>query len=121
IWMCVHNIDVEEAWYPTTNELTHRPWIGELPYKCSEPTGGMVVAHTEFNLADGSVLRGFSSPPFPPDGKKGFALSYRQPQLFLPDGTLIGFWLGIRKSSVEQRQRLYTYLGKNASQVFPMK
>jgi hypothetical protein len=121
IWMCVYGIDTDEPWYAGANELTYRPWPSSLPYECGRADGPMVLAHTRLTLADGTELDGFSSPPFPPDGEAGSSLSYRQPQLFLPDGTLIGFWLGMRDDAATESQRLYSALQKRSTQVFPIR
>ena len=81
----------------------------------------MVVARTAFRLSDGTVLSGFSHPPYPPDGEPAKSLSYRQPQMFLPGGMAIGFWLGMLSTSEKKRARLYSLLAKRDVDVFPIK
>src|SRR5665213_1248564 len=120
IWMCVFNIDVDEPWYDETDEATYRPWPGPPPYRCSGLNALDVIVRAQFTLADGTKLEGFARPPSPPDGDAGYSLGFRQPALFLPGGSMIGFWLGGRESCEPDRGQFYSELRKTPSQVFPI-
>jgi len=120
IWMCLHGIDDEEPWGPESDELTHRPYPGPVPYVCSNPEAPMVLVETLFKLADHTQLEGFSSPPYFSDDPRGRSISYRQPQLFLPDGRRFGFWFGLIEHAREASTRFYAALARRPSQIFPI-
>ncbi len=144
VWVCVHGRDQDEPWYEQTNEQTYRPWTGALPYVSRSPFDAVLVAAT-FELADGSVYRGYFNPvvenwdePLPPrklrDGsftkplqwsaRRGGSplsiLSLHHPVIFI-DGKLHGFhWL---RDSERRRlviQAFYAAIGKPPAAVFPI-
>jgi hypothetical protein len=118
IWMCVYGIDNDEPWYGRTDEATYREWPHSLPFKCADSALFDVVVSTTFTLADGSSFAGFSRPISLRSG--GRELSYTQPQMFLPDGLLRSFWLGMQTPRHDEIHRSYASLGKAASEVFPI-
>ena len=120
IWVCVHGIDDEEPWAFDSDELTHRPYDGRLPYICSNPEAPMVLVRTHFALADGTQFEGFSSPPYFGDDPSGRSVSYRQPQLILPDGRRFGFWFGAIERLRKDLHQFYAAIGKRPSEIFPI-
>jgi len=121
IWMSAYGMDQEELWSDEVDEATYRPWNGALPYRCAEINGPMVVVRGWFELGDGTRARGFATPPHPPSGAAGSALSYTQPQMFLPSGGSIGFWFGGRTISEDEKKVVYRSLQKQAESVFPLR
>jgi hypothetical protein len=119
VWVCVHGLDDVEPWYDETDELTYRPWDGALPFPRPDPEGPMTVVWCDFTLADTSRLPGFCVPPVV-GSDKSEDLSYTHPQLFLPDGTVTGFWFGAA-ASVADKARVYAALRKRAAEVFPIR
>ena len=119
IWMCIHGVDDEEPWAADGDELTHRPYPGPVPYVCSNPQAPMVLVSTRFKLADGTEFEGFSNPPFFGE-TPALGVSYRQPQMFLPDGRRVGFWFGTLSQVTEGLRELYSTLSRRSSEVFPI-
>lgn len=120
VWMRVYGRDEQEPWYNLVDEITYRPWNGHLPYQCSDTSERSVVVYAAFQLADGTLLDGFMTPPSPADGPRGYELSYLQPELFLPDGSSIGFWWGTGKIPAARKDEFYAALTKSAAEVFPI-
>ena len=117
VWAACSSFDYDAPWYGDTDEETFRPWDAMLP---APADGGMLLVRIALRLADGTALSGFVTPmPGPPDGEPR-SLGTMQPQLYLPDGKIIGFWLGMFGDPAAERQRLYAALGREASAVFPI-
>ena len=55
IWMNVHG-EQDQPWYGETDEVTYRPWVGAIPYDCSDPLHSVLV-RADFRLANGAVRR----------------------------------------------------------------
>jgi hypothetical protein len=113
VWVAVHTVDGDEPWYDDTDEETFRPWTGNLPV---DPSQGMFLVRARLVLADGTAMAGFATPA--PVGTPDLGLM--QPQLFLPDGSLAGFWYGMQHQNDGARERFYSTLGRRSSQVFPV-
>ena len=116
VWMACHIADYEEPWYDETDEETFRPHGGPLPADASE---GMMLARADFTLADGTRLTGFLTPAVEEDPIG--PLGIMQPQLFLPDGMLGGFWEGRIARDAAAHEAFYRALGKTAADVFPVR
>jgi hypothetical protein len=114
VWIQCHIVDHDERWYDDTDEETFRPWTGPLP--CG-PEEGMLLVRAELTLADGTKFAGFITPQHESGPIK---LGTVQPHLFTPSGKVFSFWGGMREFSPEERNHLYTTLGKDASKVFPI-
>jgi len=119
VWLCVHGLDEEEPWYEDTDELTYRPWDGSPPFPRPDPEGPMTVVRCDFTLADGVRLPGFCAPPVV-GSDASEQISYTQPQMFLPGGTVTGFWRGL-PATPDDKRRVYAALGKDPSAVFPIR
>ena len=119
VWVNCHVIDYEEPWYDETDEETFRPWTGELPVS---PHHTMFLVRAELVLNDETHCQGFLTPAIDGDaGSVQHALATMQPHLFLPNGELAGFWLGIFRADDEHCRRVYDALGKEAADVFPIR
>jgi hypothetical protein len=116
VWASCHSFDHDEPWYDQTDEETFRPWTGETPV--DDSTGLFLVA-ARLMLADGSVLPGFVT-PVAENSSGDLALGLVQPQLFLPSGKCVGFWLGMFGDPTAAATALYEALGKPAASVFPV-
>jgi hypothetical protein len=116
LWASCHSLDSGEPWYEQTDEETFRPWTGALPIHAA---AGMFLVRARLTLADGSLLPGFAT-PVAPDASGHNALALLQPQLFLPSGQVVSFWLGMFGDSAVASAALYKALGKPATSVFPI-
>lgn len=116
IWASCHSFDHDEPWYDETNEETFRPWTGAVPV---DPADGMFLVRAQGKLSDGTVLPGFLTPTAP-DVTGEQALGLLQPQLFLPSGQCLGFWLGMFGDPAAASSALYGALGKPAASIFPI-
>ena len=115
VWIQCHIVDYDEPWYEETDEETFRPRTAPLP---ADPTEGMLLARATFVFADASRHDGFLTPAVPGDPIE--LLGLMQPQLFLPDGTLAGFWEGGFARGDAEHAAFYRAMGKSAKEVFPM-
>lgn len=116
VWASCHSFDHDEAWYDETDEETFRPHTGKLPV---DPRDGMYLVRACFRLADGTPLEGFITPA--DAGEKGDGvLGLVQPQLYLPSGERVGFWLGMFGDPASEAPRFYAALGRDRGTVFPM-
>jgi hypothetical protein len=116
VWASCHSFDYDEPWYDQTDEETFRPWTGAFPVHA---VAGMFLVRARLTLADGSVLPGFAT-PVGQDASGDEALGLLQPQLFLPSGQLVAFWLGLFGDPAAASAALYNALGKPATSVFPL-
>lgn len=115
VWVSVHGCDYGEPWYDETDEATFRPWTGPLPV---DPSQDMFLVRAYLTLADGRVFPGFITPQHQ-DEMIDFGTI--QPHVFLPSGKLYGFWDGMFKRSEEKRQVLYSELGQDPGNIFPIR
>jgi hypothetical protein len=113
VWMSCDSFDYDEEWFDDTDEETFRPWNGELPVN---PADGMFLVRATITLQDGSELPGFITPQ---TEIELMDLGIIQPQVFLPDGTMFGFWFGMLGCKKPVRDGFYRALRKSAAQVFP--
>lgn len=95
------------------DELTVRPYIVDGPL---DPAERMFVVRAVFNLADGSRMRGYLTPPSRGDASVG-AL---QP-IIVTDQGQVRFWCGTSAPGPKRLAQSYRLLGKSASQVFPLR
>jgi hypothetical protein len=116
VWVNCHVIDYDEPWYEETDEETFRPW-DKIP---ADPSETMFLVKAEFTLADGTEMSGFITPQHPDDSNGKPDLGIIQPQVFLGDGSLAGFWFGIMTPSPETISDIYAALGKSPQEVFPI-
>jgi len=96
------------------DEATVRPYAvsGAL-----DPAAGMFVIRARFALADGTVMRGYLTPPVQGDS----TLATLQPIIISPAGQVI-FWCGMIVPTAQQITESYMRLGKwSASGVFPIR
>jgi hypothetical protein len=112
VWVGCHTADYGEPWYEGTDEETFRPWTGALPVSQSD---GMFLVRATLELQDGSRHSGFVTPAF----KEG-DLGVQQPQIFVGKRRF-GFWGGMFGVAAEERQALYTALGRGPDAVFPLR
>ena len=117
VWVGVHTMDYDEPWYDDTDEETFRPWLGERPI---EPDTAMFLVRAKLRLTDGTEADGFvtAASALTPDGDADLGLM--QPQMFLPDGALAAFWMGMLTEQSDAHARLYRALGREANRVFPI-
>jgi hypothetical protein len=116
VWAACHSFDHDQPWYDETDEETFRPHTEDAPVN---PTDGMYLISARFRLADGSSFKGFITPAQPKEQGDG-VLGLIQPQMYLPSGERVGFWLGMFGESEGEAARLYAALGRDASSVFPI-
>jgi hypothetical protein len=117
VWVSCHSVDYDEPWYDDTDDETFRPWTGTLPI---DPGQGMYLVRTDFVLGDRSKLRGFLTPAQPTEAGPR-VLGTVQPQVFLPSGERIGFWLGMFGNPAMASGALSSVLGKTAEEIFPIR
>ena len=94
------------------DELTVRPCILSLPL---DPTDRMFVVRAKFRLVDGSMMRGYVTPP----GRDDTGLAAWQP-IIVTDQGQVRFWCGTSVPSPKRLARNYKLLGKESKQVFPL-
>ena len=94
------------------DEATVRPYefTGAL-----DPSSGMFVVSARFGLADGSIARGYLTPPVQGDASIGTI----QPHIITEQGQVM-FWHGILKPDAMGVQESYRKLGRGAKGVFPL-
>jgi hypothetical protein len=112
VWVGCHTVDHGEPWYEGTDEETFRPWTGALPVSQSD---GMFLVRATLELQDGSRHPGVVTPAF----KEG-DLGVQQPQIFVGKRRF-RFWGGMFGVAAEERQALYTTLGRGPDAVFPLR
>jgi hypothetical protein len=118
VWIGVHTYDNNEPWYDETNEETFRPWLKDTPV---HPRQGIFLIRASLTLKDGTQFPGFLTPAKGIGKAKDSDLGTMQPHLFLPDGKLISFWGGLRGFDEDSMEAMYSILGREANQVFPVK
>ncbi len=94
------------------DELTVRPWVASGPL---DPADRMFVVRAVFTLADGSMRRGYVTPP----GRGDASVSALQP-IIVTDQGQVRFWCGTSVPGPKRLARSYQLLGKEAQQIFPL-
>jgi hypothetical protein len=95
------------------DEATVKPWEGSAPF---DPGEGLNVVRADFWLADGTHALGYLSAQVRDFSKIG----YIQPTIVTHRGQ-VGFWSGARKPDAARLREDYEILGKDRSQVFPVR
>jgi hypothetical protein len=90
------------------------------PYPCPgalAPADGMFVVRARFQLADGTTMAGYLTPPVQGDD----GLGTLQPIIVTPEGQ-VAFWHGLRAPTQDEMGESYRRLGKSKpDQVFPIR
>ncbi|MBI5543941.1 MAG: hypothetical protein HY901_08650 [Deltaproteobacteria bacterium] len=94
------------------DEATVRPVSVTDPRKLK---GRMVMVRARFELADGSRMVGYLSPPLGAERDLGTT----QPAIVGSFGQ-VTFWMGIIRPKPSDLAKTYKHLGKSPSQVFPL-
>lgn len=94
------------------DEATVRPYEGSPPL---DPSNGMFVVRARFDLADGTRLQGYLTPPA--DGSAGIGTV--QPIVVTTQGQVM-FWYGAIAPSAATLGAAYEKLGRRESAVFPV-
>jgi len=95
------------------DESTVRPYIGRGPLN---PADRMFVVRAVFTLADGSIMRGYFTPP----GRDDAGIGTLQPIIVTELGQ-VRFWCGTAAPDAKRLAHSYALLGKNAERVFPLR
>lgn len=95
------------------DELTVRPCLLSVPL---DPTDRMFVVRAAFTLADGSMMRGYVTPP----GRGDTGVGAWQP-IIVTDHGQVRFWCGTSVPGPKRLARSYKLLGKETKQVFPLR
>ena len=105
---------LDEEGEPDQDETTVRP------YPCPgalAPADGMFVVRTRFQLADGTTMSGYLTPP----GQDDDGLGTLQPVIVTPDGQ-VAFWHGMHAPSPDKIGESYRRLGKSSpDKIFPIR
>jgi membrane-associated protease RseP (regulator of RpoE activity) len=95
------------------DEATVRPFQFVSPLN---PNDGMFIVQADFTLADGTPMEGYLTTPVQGVG----GIRTFQPIIITEQGQ-VNFWYGILEPNAETVSRNYRLLGKNASQIFPIR
>jgi hypothetical protein len=95
------------------DELTVRPCIASAPL---DPADRMFVVRAVFKLVDGSMMRGYITPP----GRGEAGVGALQP-IIVTDQGQVRFWCGTSAPGSKRLARSYELLGKETKQVFPLR
>ena len=117
IWVQCHCIDCYEPWYDDTDEETFRPWDKGFPVS---PSLAMFLVKSTFTLADGTIYEGFITPQEPGQKNTHPDLGILQPYIFAHNGQAVGFWFGCLNVDKEIKESIYSLIGKNAKDIFPI-
>lgn len=140
IWIGVHNFDLNQPWYSSSDEDTYRPWSGPIPVAAEI---GFVLVIATFVLKNGVSYPGFvravrddwDVPP-PPSHRGGQAiqlpapssryggsplavLGFQRPCVFVDDRPF-GFWGGRKGISSQRRADFYRAVANLPQDVFPI-
>lgn len=114
VWIGVHGVDDEEAWYDESDEETFRPCSG--PFPLDESAALYLVAATA-TFADGSDLPGFF---FLTPGEPELAdIGYSQPNV-LAGGKAWSFYAGMFGFRDSYADEFAEATGKQPSSTFPI-
>jgi hypothetical protein len=94
------------------DELSVRPCTASGPL---DPVDRMFVVRAMFTLADGSMMRGYFTPP----GRGDAGVGAWQPIIVTDEGQ-VRFWCGTATPGPKRLARSYELLGKDAKQIFPL-
>ncbi|HYN10338.1 MAG TPA: hypothetical protein VES67_23325 [Vicinamibacterales bacterium] len=104
---------LDEEGEPDQDETTVRPYSRPG----APPVDGMFVVRARFQLADGTTMSGYLTPPVQGDD----GLGTLQPIILTPDGQ-VAFWHGMRAPTPDEIGESYRRLGKSSpDQVFPIR
>ncbi len=117
VWVSCHVIDYDEPWHDDTDEETFRPWDKDLPV---DPAETIFLVQAPLTLADGTEMLGFIAPQTAAKSGEKPDLASIQPHMFLPDGTVVGFWSGMRALPPKEVSRFYAAIGRSQPGVFPI-
>lgn len=105
---------LDEEGEDSQDEATVRPY---QPDGLLDPGDGMFIVRARLELADGTQLRGYLTPPVQGDS----GLGTLQPVVVIPGGQL-SFWCGMLAPEPVHVASSYALLGKAlASEVFPVR
>ena len=108
----IWEFNLDEAAGSGQDELTVRPCVASGPL---EPADHMFVVRAVFTLADGSMRRGYVTPP----GRGDASVSALQP-IIVTDQGQVRFWCGTSVPGPKRMARSYQLLGKEAKEIFPL-
>lgn len=109
----VWEFNLDETSGSGQDELTVRPCVASAPL---DPADRMFVVRAVFTLADGSMRRGYITPP----GRGDAGVGALQP-IIVTDQGQVRFWCGTSAPGSKRLARSYELLGKDAKQVFPLR
>jgi hypothetical protein len=95
------------------DEATVRPWHGVEPLN---PADGMFVVRATIELADGTRLAGYLTPPVQGDA----SVASLQPTA-LTAGGQVAFWYGVMAPTAKRMADTYAVLGRSSIEVFPVR
>jgi hypothetical protein len=104
---------LDEECTPGQDEATVRPWEGTLPF---DPREGLNIVRSNFWLADGTHAIGYLGAQVPIFSEIG----HINPTMVTPRSQ-VWFWFGVQRPESEQIREAYELLGKDRSQVFPLR
>jgi len=108
----IWEFNLDEAAKGSQDELTVRPRVTTGPL---DPADRMFVVRAVFTLADGSVKRGYLTPP----GRADEGIGVLQPIIVTEQGQ-VRFWCGTSIPGLKRLARNYQLLEKDAKAVFPL-
>jgi len=108
----IWEFNLDEQAKGSQDELTVRPHVNSGPLN---PADRMFVVRAVFTLADGSVKRGYLTPP----GRADEGVGVLQPIIVTEQGQ-VRFWCGTSLPSLKRLARSYQLLGREAKEVFPL-
>ena len=94
------------------DEATVRPYEGSPPL---DPSDGMFVVRARFDLADGTRLHGYLTPPV----QDNAAIGTVQPIIVTAQGQVM-FWYGAVAPSADAIRDAYEKLGQRDAEIFPV-
>jgi len=108
----IWEFNLDETSRSSQDELTVRPRVVAGPL---DPADRMFVVRAVFTLADGSMKRGYVTPP----GRGDASVSALQP-IIVTDQGQVRFWCGTSVPGPKRLARSYQWLGKEAKEIFPL-
>jgi hypothetical protein len=108
VWEFASDEESEEG----QDEATVRPYSQSGP---ADAADGSLIVRASFTLADGTLMKGYLTPPPP----RSTGIGDIQPEIVTPKGN-VSFWYGARKPSPEIVSKAYEILGNDSASVFPV-
>jgi hypothetical protein len=108
----IWEFNLDAAAKGSQDELTVRPYVAAGPLN---PVDRMFAVRAVFTLADGSVRRGYLTPP----GRADEGVGVLQPIIVTEQGQ-VRFWCGTSVPGPERLVRSYQLLGKESNELFPL-